>query len=213
MFGDDHFKLLLPSYLTEPNKYRLRDALKQFLPEYRENQIDYTDFYKKYENKYFMQSDLMAEIRLRVWDINTQSYNKNYIDAIIVSNTCDVSFENKRDVNPKQCLLAPIINLHEYVDDLGKCGYGAEKIKAFEENVKSQLLANIFYLPPHLDMPASIALLDRIFWFPAKELNAYIDTIDQDRMLSLSQFGFYLFILKLSYHLCRLPEQCDREVA
>ena len=26
------------------------------------------------------------------------------------------------------------------------------------------------------------------------------------------QYKFYLFILKLSFHLCRLPEQCDREV-
>jgi hypothetical protein len=213
-FGDDHFQLLLPPYLVEPEKTRLKEALKQFMPEYRGLQVDYANFYKKYYHNYFMQSDLVKEIRLPFWNAVTGTYTKSYTDAIIVSNTCDISYQNNRDVNPKQCLLAPILDFREYMQDLQKQGYDEPKVKAFEQNVKSQLLTNIFYLPAHFTAGKEyIALLDRIFWFPIGELHSYIGTIEDDRIISLSHYGFYLFILKLSYHLCRLPEQCDREVA
>jgi hypothetical protein len=213
-FGDDSFDSLLPPYLVEPEKSRLKDALKQFTPEHRNAQIDYSDFYKNFQYDYFLQGDLVKEIRVASWNETSLNYDKAYTDAIIISNTCDISFENKREYNPKQCLLAPVISFKEYLSDLETQGYEIEKIKSFEQNVKAQLCTNIFYLPPYFNGEEEyIAILDRIFWFPTSELNSYIATIDEDRINSLNQYGFYLFVLKLSYHICRLPEQCDREVA
>lgn len=212
-FGDDKFELILPNYLVDPDKSRLRDALKQFIPSERGNEINYTNFYKNYQHAYFMQSDLVKEIRISQWDDESTSYKKGYTDAIIISNTCDISFENKQELNLKECLFAPLIDFSVYLEDLKNAGYTQEKIDIFSKTVKAQLRTNIFYLPLHSKEDKEyIVLLDNVFWFPSSELNSYITDIENNRITSLSYFGFYLFILKLSYHLCRLPEQCDREV-
>ena len=212
-FGDDYFEKILPSYLVEADKTRLKEALRQFTVEERGKEINYTNFYRSYDHAYFMQSDLIKEIRISNWDDEKAEFQKGYTDAIIISNTCDISFENKQDVNTKQCLFAPLIDFNEYLADLETAGYNKDKILNFSQNVKAQLRTNIFYLPVHFkEGKEYIILLDNIFWFPTAELNSYIDNIDENRITSFTHFGFYLFILKLSYHLCRLPEQCDREV-
>lgn len=212
-FGDDSFELLLPSYLVDPEKSRLKDALKQFTSDEKGKEIDYTNFYKAFQHAYFMQSDLVKEIRVAKWNDEKAIYEKVYTDAIIISNTCDISYDNKRDINTKQCLFAPLIDFNEYLKDLEKEGYLPEKISSFSQAIKAQLKTNIFYLPTnHKDNKEYIVLLDNVFWFPTEELNSYLEKIEDNRITSLSHFGYYLFILKLSYHLCRLPEQCDREV-
>jgi|SRR5579859_1638940 len=205
-FGEN-LDLLLPSYLVDGEKTRLKDALLQFAT--KNSQINYDDFYKDFEHPYFLQSDLIKEIRFAEWD--EASFKKAYTDAIIISNTCDISFENKRTINAKQCLVAPIIDLQVFLSDLKENGYKDDQIETFSSTVRSQLSSNIFYLPANVkDNKEYIVLLDNIFWFPTAELNSY--EIAGTRLASLSHFGYYLFILKLSYHLCRLPETCDREV-
>jgi hypothetical protein len=210
-FGDDFDKILAP-YLVQDNKVRLKEALKQFTLENRGKEINYSDFFKSYNHTYFMQSDLVKEIRMSVWDDLNMNFNKVYTDAIIISNTCDISPENKHDFNSKQCLLAPLVDFNEYLLDLKNEGYVDEKLEQFANTIKSQLVSNIFYIPNlQSGQREYIVMLDHIFWFPTNELNSYIENIEENRISSLSLFGHYLFILKLSYHLCRLPEQCDRE--
>lgn len=212
-FGDDYFEKILPAYLVESDKGRLKEALRQFTIEERGKEVDYSNFYRSYDHAYFMQSDLIKEIRVSQWNEESAEFTKGYTDAIIISNTCDISFDNKHDVNTKQCLFAPLIDFNEYLSDLEAAGYSKEKISSFSQIVKAQLRTNIFYLPIYYkENKEYIVLLDNVFWFPTAELNSYIDKIDDNRTTSLTHFGFYLFILKLSYHLCRLPEQCDREV-
>lgn len=212
-FGDDNFEKILPPYLVEPDKSRLRESLKQFIPDGRRGEINYENFYRDYNYAYFMQSDLVREVRFAEWDEGRALYDKKYTDAIIISNTCDVSIENSRDINTKQCLFAPLIDFNLFLSELKNEGYSSEKVNTFSENVKSQLCTNIFYLPQlNKEGKEYIVLLDNVFWFPTSELNSYIEEIEENRISSLALFGFYLFILKLSFHLCRLPEQCDREL-
>lgn len=120
--------------------------------------------------------------------------------------------KSKHSLSSKQCLFAPLIEFQEYLKDLELAGYDNEKLGQFCKAVKAQLVSNLFYLPMiQKEEKEYVVFLDNIFWFPASELNAYMERIQENRMASLSHFGYYLFILKLSYHLCRLPEQCDRE--
>jgi len=212
-FGDN-LESLLPNYLVDGNKGRLIDSLKQFIGEGLRSEIDYSAFYKDYQNNYLMQSDLIREIRFAFWDENEKIFQKKYTDAIILSNTCDISFDNNHSINEKQCLFAPIIELSEYHSDLKGSGLEEEKLIQFIKTIKSQQISNIFYLPANYNNKKEyIVLLDNIFWFPIKELKAYSEDMDANKISSLGYFGYYLFILKLSYHLCRLPAQCDREVA
>ena len=212
-FGEENWNRLLPSYLTEANKGRLKLALDQFKPRNR-NEISYDQFYKQFDHNYFLQGDLVIEVRTSDWDSKEHVYNKVYTNAIILSNTCDLSFENKRELNPKQCLFAPLIDLDDFIQDLVEAGFTQEQAQEFKKTVKAQVHSNIFYLPALTGKAREqIALLDHIFWYPIEELKLLIETISEDRLASLDHFGYYLFILKLSYHLCRLPEQCDREIA
>lgn len=212
-FGDN-FESLLPSYLVNSEKGRLKKSLTQFIDKGSKNEIDYSNFYKDYNHNYFMQSDLIREIRFAFWDENEKIFIKKYTDAIILSNTCDISFDNHHTVNVKECLFAPIIELSEYISDLHESGMEKEKVQQFVGTIKSQQISNIFYLPiNNRNDKEYIALLDNVFWFPAKELKLYSEDININKISSLGYFGYYLFILKLSYHLCRLPEQCDREIA
>jgi hypothetical protein len=212
-FGDDYFEKVLPNYLVEPNKSRLKRALQQFIPDERNGEIDYSDFYKTHQIDYFLQSDLVKEIRIAHWNEDVTNFDKKYTDAVIISNTCDISLENKHDLNQKQCLFAPLINFNSFLTDLRDGGYSEEKIVSFSNNVKSQLISNLFYFPLHnKEKKEYLIFLDKIFWFPTSELNSYTENIEDNRISSLTHFGFYLFILKLSYHLCRLPEQCDRNI-
>jgi hypothetical protein len=53
-FGDDHWNVFLPSYLTEESKGRLQDALRQF--HYSDtHKISYDGFYKNYGYAYLLQ--------------------------------------------------------------------------------------------------------------------------------------------------------------
>ncbi|WP_421941914.1 hypothetical protein [Pedobacter sp.] len=209
-FGERSWVELLPSYLTSENKGRLQQGIEQFYPENR-NEISYDNFYRDFGHKYFLQGDIVLDVRMANWNASTASYEKTYIEGLILSNTCDISLENKRDVNPKQCLFAPLINLEEFLADLSSNGLSDDKLEAFQKNVKSQLYSNIFYMPAaKADENDRIALLDKVFWFPIEEMEGLIETIDEERIASLDHYGFYLLNFKLSYHFCRLPEQCDR---
>jgi len=212
-FGDN-FESLFPSYLVDSDKGRLRNSLKQFIGGELKNEIDYSDFYKEYHYDYFMQSDLIREIRFAYWDEENKIFQKRYTDGIILSNTCDISFDNTHSINEKQCLFAPVIELADYIIDLIGAGLDQAKISQFIKTIKSQQITNILYLPAnHNNSKEYVVLLDNVFWFPIKELKQYTEDISSNKISSLGYFGYYLFILKLSYHLCRLPEQCDREVA
>jgi hypothetical protein len=210
-FGDDHFTRILPSYLSDSDKSRLKEGLEQFFPENSAKEIKYDQFYQDDLDRHFKQADLIAEIRCPNWNEVSRQYDISYPDAMLLTNTCDISPDNQRNANIKQCLFAPIISLTEYILDLKENGYTDSQIKSFGSEVKRQKITNIFYLPPYQTSGSDyIVLLDYIFQFPAQELTRLLPDISEERLKSLSNFGFYLFIFKLSYHLCRLPEEPDR---
>lgn len=77
-FGDD-FDLILPNYLVDEDKARLKDALKQFTVDEKGKEINYNDFYKSYGHAYFMQSDLVKEIRMSLWNDDGAFFEKNIL--------------------------------------------------------------------------------------------------------------------------------------
>jgi hypothetical protein len=210
-FGDDHFEKILPPYLTSPDKSRLKEGLEQFNPENSTKEIKYDNFYQDDIDSYFKQSDLIAEVRFPEWDESHRQYNTLYGDAMLLSNTCDINPDNQRNANAKQSLFAPIIDLPEYLSDLRRNGYSDAQMQTFEADIKRQRITNILYLPPYkANGPSYIVLLDYIFRFPTLELRGLLMNIAEEKIKSLSHFGYYLFIFKLSYHLCRVPEEKER---
>ncbi len=210
-FSDTDWNKLLPAYLSASDKTRLKTALMQFKKENHTGSISYNDFYAKYGFSYFVQTDLLAQVRTSYWDASSQTYATKFVNSIIVSNSCDISFENTRVLNEKQCLFAPLVPLDVYLENLRLKNYPEDKLTQLTVEIKSQLVTNIFYLPVGGGGSKDyVALLDQLFWFPTTELKDWLAEIDRRKLTSLNQFGFYLFILKLSFHLCRLPEDEDR---
>lgn len=215
-FGEDNFELLLPSYLTSEQKTRLKDALAQFTIQ-RETknpsgELGYSNFVTRQACEYFKQSDLVYQIRYPHLNENTFEFEKYYTTAIILSNTCDISDDNTHTLNKKQCVLAPIIELDLYIETLKTLDdFSDPRLASFLNELKLQRITNIFYISDN-GGSEYIALLDKIFWFPTDELNSYLEEIDETKLLSLTQFGYYLFLLKLTFHFSRFPEALDRAV-
>jgi len=202
---------IFPTYLVDADKNRLKNALRQFTRDNLGKEFDYSQFYRDYQCPYFLQADLVREIRFPQWSEAELAYSKRYTNAVILSNTCDLSPDNKHDHNDKQCLCAPLLEFDEYIQDLKEAHFDTGKIDSYSKAIQSQQISNLVYLPALSEKDNGfIVLLDQIFWFPTEELNSYLPDIHENRIMSLDRFGHYLMVLKLSYHLCRLPEEDER---
>ena len=110
----------------------------------------------------------------------------------------------------QEIVLAPLIPFADFVEELRLLVDG-KKLETIIQGVKSQIYSNVFYLPPVQGVNDDfVCFFDNVFWFPTEELNTYQKDIDQARIASLDYFGYYLFLVKLSYHFCRLPEEKQR---
>jgi hypothetical protein len=153
---------------------------------------------------------LLRQIRYPSWNKQDKTFDKVYINALVLSNTCDLDISNDRSIT-KELVLAPIVEYDQFIEKLA-IRLGKKIVPtALEESIKAQTYSSLFYLPKTLiNLTDYICHLDKAFWFPAEELNSYLPDIAQTRIASLDYFGYYLFLVKLSYHFCRLPEEKQR---
>jgi hypothetical protein len=133
------------------------------------------------------------------------SGNIHHARGIVLSNSCDVSSENRR-VLPPNVTFAPIVKMAKLVERFKAYGLDGEKVASRLKDIKAQRVTNMFYLPADglLDED-HVALLDDLHSIP-------IDVHRQsaEKLFTLSMAGFYLFVFKLSVHFCRLHENVDR---
>jgi hypothetical protein len=210
--SEENFIRLLPSYLTDLEKGRLLKALEQFKEDKGKawNSKFNTNFYTHRKYDFFLQGDLIRQVRYAVWNKDKKCFDKIYLDAMILSNTCDLDLSNGRNI-PKEVVLAPIVRYSQYTQKLSE-RLGVKDLSTnLHESIKGQVYSSLLYLPttPYTNEDF-ICHLDKAFWFPTEELNSYLPEIDQNRIASLDYFGYYLFLVKLSYHFCRLPEEKQR---
>lgn len=209
---------LFPSFLSAPEKDRIVQGLRQFDESVATAPKLYTHFFASTPAPYLLQGDLLPSIRVPVWQTGPASFGKGYTPALLIANTCDVDvLGNPRNV-PKEVGFVPLVPLPDFITAL-RSRLEAQalspatiraKVQSIEKELRSQFLTNVFYLPAGPGgLPEYVALLDRPFWFPAAELAEIGPALLPRRLASLSQWGYYLFILKISYHLCRLPEERD----
>jgi hypothetical protein len=206
------FLQFLPTYLTSEEKGRLNQALEQFKEERGKvwSQKTNSHFYSQRKFDYFQQGDLLCQIRYPAWNKQDKIFDKVYVNALVLSNTCDLDISNDRNIT-KEVVLAPITEYTQYIKKLA-FRLGKETLPiALEESIKAQTYSSLFYLPQTPINPTDyVCHLDKAFWFPTEELHSYLPDIEQTRISSLDYFGYYLFLVKLSYHFCRLPEEKQR---
>jgi hypothetical protein len=76
---------------------------------------------------------------------------------------------------------------------------------AYLNTIRKQHNSSMFYLPKNDKLgDEAIALLDRINNCDAQAVE--LDELLRNRLFTLSDYGFYLFLFKLSLHLTRIRE-------
>ncbi len=208
MLSQQEFNELLPPYLHATAKGRIRDAISQFS---QEGTIDYNGFYLTQSTDFLMQADMISSVKGLLWDEDSGEVTTGYNPAMLISNTCDVTADNVRNINQKDALFAPITPLNEYIDDCEKEDFTKSQIDSFLNVLRKQEFTNLFYLPPNpKNGKEYFVRLDRIYWLPLAQLRETVKNLEKSRFLSLSQWAWYLFIVKLSLHTCRAPEEIER---
>lgn len=192
----EDIKEQIPYYLTQEAKEGLVKALKDF-PE----KMNY--YTTKLQNG-LLQGDGWNNLDI----INVETAEKKCIKGIILSNSCDISPGNPRDI-PARIVFAPIIPLSLYESVLTKNGIDSEKVLSKINAIRQQKVTSLFYLPKGGCLQSDhIAVLDDLHTLPVQ---FFCKKIDREKQFTLSQAGFYLFLFKLSIHFCRFHENVLRD--
>jgi hypothetical protein len=202
MLSLEEIKIYLPKYLSPESEENLFDQLKQF-PENIDDRL-YTNYVL--EPQLIYQGDGIEGLLV----VNLPDTQIRPVRGMILSNTCDVDERNKR-LFPSSLVYAPIFNLEKYQKGLlaSEVLKDAGQIEDHIYAIKKQRITQIFYLPKGGALEnESIVFLDRVNSCD----NSFLSKVEikDIRLFTLSNYGLYLFIFKLSVHFTRITEGIDR---
>lgn len=198
----DDFKIYLPKFLSTESDKELFDGLKDF-----PNNID-----SRIYTNYLSDSDIIYQgdgVRDMLF-INLPSSDIKPVPSMILSNTCDIDLSNSRNF-PAQVVYAPIFNLTKYQSALSKQSKKTkEQIESHIYSIKNQEITQVFYLPELKGkIDESIVFFDRVCNFPNNLISR--ENLKEKRLFTLSDYGSYLFLLKLSIHFTRIQDKVERK--
>ncbi|MEM9858464.1 MAG: hypothetical protein AAF843_13965 [Bacteroidota bacterium] len=196
----DDLKIYLPKYLSAESEKQLFDSLKDF-----PSNIDQRLYTNHLENEpIIFQGDGLRNLLA----INLPSTETKVVSGMVISNTCDIDPVNKRNF-PSQIVYAPIIDLGKYSNSL-RSQLPEEKVSGHLAAIRKQYITQIFYLPPILNkLKESIVFLDRLHNVGSNKYDR--SELNLSRIFSLSNYGNYLFLFKLSLHFTRIQDKVDRK--
>lgn len=180
----------IPTYLTADQKQGFVKELSNF-----PNCNYYTSLYKDD----LLQGDAWTNFEI----INFEDGERKNIRGLLLSNSCDAAVDNKRSV-PTKITFAPMISLNAYQKCLESQGVNQQQISNKFEEIKKQSLTSIFFLPKGGNLPEDhIVLLEDVHSIP---LSKFTGKENRSKIFTLSQVGFYIFLMKLTMHFCRMHE-------
>lgn len=198
----EDFKLYLPKFLSAESDKELFDSLKDF-----PNNIDsriYTNYLS--DSDIIYQGDGISDMLF----INLPKPDIKPVPSMIISNTCDIDLVNVRNF-PSQVVYTPIFNLLKYQEALYKNSNKTnEQVDSHIQSIKNQEITQIFHLPKvQGKIDDSIVFFDRVCNFPNKLIPR--ENLKEKRLFTLSDYGSYLFLLKLSIHFTRIQDKVERK--
>ena len=197
--GDD-IKLYLPRYLSEDRLVILKQQLRKFGEGYDTGKY-FTDLLKG-EPLLYQGDGVYALVG------NFPDTTRKNAPVLLLSNTCDMDIRNER-LNPCRIMYAPIFNLDKYIQKLREREIPDAQIATHVNDIKNQIVSQIFYLPK----TSSLGYDGMVFFDRAMSISLSEGSFSkciESRFFSLSDYGFYLLLLKLSYHFTRIQEKVDR---
>lgn len=149
------------------------------------------------------QGDIADKLDIVYHETDGQTLNIGLLEdwrCMLLSHTCDMDFTNKS--REKFVSVAPIFNFKEFSDNQ-LTGYSKTQWESFIESVKANRITDILYLPGYGEIDDFVVLLDRIYSIDSKVLDIRVKKGTTTKILSLSQVGYYFFLIKLTYHFAR----------
>ena len=193
----ESIKKYLPQYLSDPEQKELFEMLKDFenrSTEYYSSNLSLEGIIKQGDGLYKMPFFTLPATTVK----NTP--------VLIFSNTCDISKDNRRNYSTN-VMYAPIIKLDTFKVMLNQKIGDDTKVNTIITAIVKQHKSDILYLPPSPGYSESgIVFLDSICSCRLDYFYEQLINLNSEKRLSLSQFGHYLFVLKLSIHFSRLGE-------
>jgi len=201
----EDIKTFLPSYLSEESLDKLFEGISQFIQESECVSNLYTRLLCA--ERLIFQGDAFSDVP--IVDLpDTEIYRTK---VLVLSNTCDLDTQNKRNSSlPINLSYVPIIPLGKYVNLLRENGIDELRITGHVTTLKQQRYTHLIYFPAHPSGPNedAVALLDHTCSCRPEVIQ--VNNIAKQRLFTLNNFGFYLFLLKLSIHFSRIRESVDR---
>lgn len=191
----DNVALALPNYLTVEDKKKLLGQLRQF--------PDCTDYYGAIPGE---TEPVQGDGWRGLCAIDFASGARELVLGLVVSNSCDIA--RARDPDQDQRLLfAPVLDLDRYLNFLRESGKAHDYIVSTSHNIRCQYTDRLFYLPAmHGLFGESVVPLDAIHSQPLSS----IDPNAISRVWTLSTYGWYMLLFKLSIHFTRMSEAVSR---
>jgi hypothetical protein len=195
----EQIKLFLPKYLTPGQGQQLFAELKALASDPTFN-----------KNFYWMNPSVPDLLQGDGWNgfvaVDFHTTERKQLSGVILTNSCDIDIRNPR-VHQSKVLFAPLIKLLRFEELLRSAGKDDQQVADALSAIRSQTTTYIFYLPEIAGkLESSMILLDDIH---AQPLSNFLET-KTSRLFALSQYAFYLLLMKLSIHLSRFQEGVAR---
>lgn len=203
MVDFDDIKVYLPQYLSKESLDKMFEDIKKFVQTGSNTEL-YTLKLKK--EKQIFQGDALKNMQTITFPESESTLCK----AIVLSNSCDINLDNPRPFT-SHIIYSPIGRLSAYVELLRSEGINPEKLVNHISDIKNQTITQILYLPEDKEGPEEdcIVFLDKICHCDNSRISR--DAIEEDRLFTFNNYGFYLLLLKISIHFTRIREGIDRD--
>lgn len=126
--------------------------------------------------------------------------------GVILSNTCDVSTSNPRRTEPN-VVFCPLVSVSRFRDRLLANGCARDEVEGYLQALRSQRITNLMHFPaqPTSDDEMLIIFDD----VRSQPLESFLSA-ERAGLFRLTQAAFYLLLMKLSIHFCRVGEGVAR---
>ena len=198
----------------------IKESIKQFLPKYLSESeqkkllIEIFDFPENLDSRFYttiLKNDLSIFQGDGIENLEVSNLpSLDFLNAkcLVTSNTCDVAPENKR-LFESRLTYCPIVDLEKYIANLRDQDIGPQKIENHLKDIKAQKITQMLFLPSNGKIKESIVFLDRINNCPTSVITK--KNLKTRRMFTLSNYGFYMLLLKLSISFTRIGEGVNRK--
>ncbi|MFK5975693.1 MAG: hypothetical protein QM493_04200 [Sulfurovum sp.] len=198
----DDISKYLPKYLSDKNQRELFQQLKDFPDNYHKIFATITNF-----DNGIIQSDVVENIPF----IQLPNTEIKKAKVLVLSNSCDIEPDNKRHIPPSVSYI-PIISLKKLEVLLNTHNKSQEQILNIINDIKKQKITSMFYLPKGVNLDEEcVALFDKTSHCKRDDFFHLAQENNRKKLISFGNYGFYIFLIKLSIHFTRIHEGIDRD--